>query len=87
MKKNPDHLVSHYEEGVELALEDDKYVFFMESSTIKYITQRKCNLTEVGDFLDHKYYGIAMQKGKIKSSRQVCCIFRLIFIYVYRFKI
>jgi ionotropic glutamate receptor len=40
------------------------YAFLMESTTIEYITQRKCNLVPVGDKLDQKGYGIAMKKGK-----------------------
>lgn len=37
-----------------------QYAFFMESSSIKYITHRECNLTQVGDLLDAKEYGIGM---------------------------
>lgn len=40
-----------------------KYAFFMESATIEYITERYCNLTQVGGLLDNKAYGIATKKG------------------------
>lgn len=36
----------------------------MESSSILYETERKCNLTQVGDKLDDKNYGIGMRKGE-----------------------
>lgn len=47
--------------------------FLMESSSILYETERKCNLTQVGDRLDDKNYGIGMRKGdrnhlKIKTK-------------------
>lgn len=47
----------------EVEAADGKYAFFMESATIEYITERYCNLTQVGGLLDSKGYGIATQKG------------------------
>lgn len=43
--------------------ETEKYAFFMESTSIEYITQRRCNLTSYGGRLDEKGYGIAMRKS------------------------
>ncbi|XP_011304726.1 glutamate receptor ionotropic, kainate 2-like isoform X2 [Fopius arisanus] len=43
--------------------EDGKYAFLMESASIAYVSQRECNLTQIGDPLDTKGYGIAMKKG------------------------
>ncbi|KAJ2951072.1 hypothetical protein O0L34_g5452 [Tuta absoluta] len=40
-----------------------KYAFFMESSMIKYYTERNCMLRMVGPPLDSKAYGIAMPKN------------------------
>ncbi|XP_048512589.1 glutamate receptor ionotropic, kainate 2-like [Athalia rosae] len=40
----------------------DKYAFFMESSTIAYEAERKCDLMMLGSLLDSKGYGIAMKK-------------------------
>lgn len=40
-----------------------KYAFLMESSSIQYIEQRECDLTQVGGLLDAKGYGIAMRKS------------------------
>lgn len=36
------------------------YAFLMESSQIEYEIETKCDLTQVGDWLDNKGYGIAM---------------------------
>lgn len=36
--------------------------FFMESTSIEYITERNCNLTQIGSPLDSKNYGIATRK-------------------------
>lgn len=41
-----------------------KYAFFMESATIEYITERYCNLTQVGGLLDNKGYGVATKKRR-----------------------
>ncbi|XP_015121885.1 glutamate receptor ionotropic, kainate 2 [Diachasma alloeum] len=49
--------------------EDGKYAFLMESSSIAYISQRQCNLTQIGDPLDSKGYGIAMRKGFIYRDK------------------
>ncbi|XP_059618967.1 glutamate receptor ionotropic, kainate 2-like [Phlebotomus argentipes] len=36
------------------------YAFLMESTTLEYITERNCDLMQVGGLLDSKGYGIAM---------------------------
>ena len=46
-----------------------KYAFFMESATIEYITERFCNLTQVGGLLDNKGYGIATKKGDSQTLK------------------
>ncbi|CAN7936994.1 unnamed protein product, partial [Ixodes hexagonus] len=40
------------------------YAFLMESTTIEYVVERHCQLTQVGGLLDSKGYGIAMPAGK-----------------------
>ena len=35
------------------------YAFLMESTSIEYITERHCELTQIGGMLDSKGYGIA----------------------------
>ncbi|CAG9860598.1 unnamed protein product [Phyllotreta striolata] len=58
---HPEYNVLDNDIGVQRA-EDGKYAFFMESSSIEYVTQRHCNLMQYGDHLDEKGYGIAMRK-------------------------
>ena len=40
-----------------------KYAFFMESASIEYLVERRCNLSQVGGLLDSKGYGIATKHG------------------------
>lgn len=42
------------------------FAFFMESTTLEYMTERNCNLTQIGGLLDSKGYGIAMPRGVLK---------------------
>ena len=57
-------LVDGNDAGVEKVEEmEGKYAFFMESSSIDYIVERRCNLTKVGSPLDSKGYGIATKQG------------------------
>lgn len=57
MKENND--------GVQRVIESEgDYAFFMESSSIDYQAQRKCDVRKVGANLDEKGYGIAMRKSK-----------------------
>lgn len=64
MKENPDVMMDSNPAGVEKA-KLGLFGFFMESSTIEYITQRQCEVMAVGDKLDQKGYGIAMKKGYV----------------------
>jgi ionotropic kainate glutamate receptor 2 len=48
-------MVSSNNEGIEKVIESDgKYAFMMESSTIQYIIERNCKLTQIGGNLDNK---------------------------------
>ncbi|XP_015783967.1 glutamate receptor ionotropic, kainate 2 [Tetranychus urticae] len=49
-------------DGVRRVLKGN-YAFLMESLSILYNVNRYCNLTQVGDLLDQKGYGIAMRPG------------------------
>ena len=40
------------------------YAFLMESTSLEYITERYCDLTQIGGLLDSKGYGIAMPVSK-----------------------
>lgn len=35
----------------------------MESTSIEYLTERHCDVTQIGGLLDEKGYGIAMRKS------------------------
>lgn len=62
MKYNPEDMPKENSVGVKLA-EDERYAFFMESTSITYVTQRSCDLMMYGNLLDDKGYGIAMRKS------------------------
>ncbi|XP_032677549.1 glutamate receptor ionotropic, kainate 2-like isoform X2 [Odontomachus brunneus] len=60
-------LMGKNEDGLR-KVQQENYAFLMESSSIEYIKQRECNVTQVGGLLDAKSYGIAMRKGKTASK-------------------
>lgn len=61
----PSVFVSSNEEGVErVAKSNGAYAFLMESTAIEYITEKNCNMTQIGGQLDSKGYGIAMPFSK-----------------------
>lgn len=45
------------------------YAYLMESVSIEYYTERNCNLTQVGEKLDDKNYGIGMRQSERIYSR------------------
>ncbi|CAG9860825.1 unnamed protein product [Phyllotreta striolata] len=53
------------------------YAFFMEDQSIEYETQRKCDLTQVGEKLDEKGYGIAMRKNSSYRNSLSTAILKL----------
>lgn len=64
MMSDPTLLTSGNPEGIERVYNgSEDYGFLMESKSIEYETERKCNLTQVGDPLDDKNYGIGMRKS------------------------
>ncbi|KAH9389246.1 hypothetical protein TYRP_008603, partial [Tyrophagus putrescentiae] len=54
----PSVFVESNDKGVE-RVEKGDYAYLMESTTIEYNTERKCDLYQVGSLLDSKGYGIA----------------------------
>lgn len=53
------------DEGVERVQKGKNlYAFFMESTTLEYNVERKCDLVQIGGWLDYKSYGIAMPFSK-----------------------
>lgn len=61
--KKPSVFVSTYEEGIKRVMEGN-FAFLMESTTLDYVVQRNCNLTQIGGLLDSKGYGIGTPKGE-----------------------
>lgn len=60
-------LVKNNDEGIQRVLTTD-YALLMESTSIEYVTQRNCNLTQIGGLIDSKGYGVGTPIGKILSS-------------------
>uniref|UniRef100_A0A3B3XVH7 Glutamate receptor n=1 Tax=Poecilia mexicana TaxID=48701 RepID=A0A3B3XVH7_9TELE len=50
-------LVKNNREGIQRVLTTD-YALLMESTSIEYISQRNCNLTQIGGLIDSKGYGV-----------------------------
>ena len=52
---NPDVFVGSNDEGIDrVVAANGKYAFFMESSSIQYIIERNCDVTQIGGTLDTK---------------------------------
>lgn len=61
----PSVFASTNAEGVERVAKSKRgYAFFMESTSIEYVVERNCELTQVGGLLDSKGYGVAMPLSK-----------------------
>ncbi|XP_075228075.1 glutamate receptor ionotropic, kainate 2-like isoform X2 [Lycorma delicatula] len=57
----PSVFVKNNDEGVERVQKGKRqYAYFMESTSIEYQMERKCDLAMIGGLLDSKGYGIAM---------------------------
>ncbi len=67
MTNHPELLTADNNEGLKWA-QTKNYAFLMESSSIEYLIERNCDVTQVGGLLDDKGYGIAMRKSKKKNS-------------------
>lgn len=63
MMDHSDLLTSNNAEGQERA-RSENYAYLMESTSIEYIVERDCELTQIGSLLDDKGYGIAMKKSQ-----------------------
>ncbi|XP_026462713.1 glutamate receptor ionotropic, kainate 2-like, partial [Ctenocephalides felis] len=57
----PSVFTTSNDEGVERVLKGKRlYAFLMESTSLQYVIERNCELTQIGGRLDSKGYGIAM---------------------------
>lgn len=69
MKKHEKNLPTENKDGIEKTFKkyeknDSNYAFLVESAIIEYEIERKCNLTQIGELLDDKNYGIGMRQSK-----------------------
>uniref|UniRef100_A0A8C3GHT2 Glutamate receptor n=1 Tax=Cairina moschata TaxID=8855 RepID=A0A8C3GHT2_CAIMO len=76
MSSKPTALVKSNEEGIQRTLTAD-YALLMESTTIEYITQRNCNLTQIGGLIDSKGYGIGTPMGSPYRDKITIAILQL----------
>lgn len=69
----PSVFVDSNEDGIQRVKQSNRgYAFLMESATIDYITQRECNLTRIGNWLDSKAYGIGMPMSMFICFESFC---------------
>lgn len=79
----PSVFTSSNMEGVDRVVKGKgSYAFLMESTSIEYVIERNCELTQVGGMLDSKGYGIAMP-----PSKSAIDIWKRIFISILERKI
>ncbi|KAG9263675.1 glutamate receptor ionotropic, kainate 1 isoform X1 [Astyanax mexicanus] len=69
-------LVKNTREGITRVLTTD-YALLMESSSIEYISQRNCNLTQVGGLIDSKGYGVGTPIGSPYRDKITIAILQL----------
>ncbi|KAG0711541.1 Glutamate receptor ionotropic, kainate 2 [Chionoecetes opilio] len=76
--QNPTVYTKSNEEGVKRVQKGDgMYAYMMESSSIEYITERYCDLSQVGGPLDSKSYGIALPPGSSYRTLINAAVLRL----------
>jgi glutamate receptor, ionotropic, invertebrate len=78
---HPEHMTGSNDEGLERA-KAGKYAYMMESSSIEYIIERNCEVTQVGGELDAKGYGIAMKKSLFYHSQLMRIKFFLTLLFI-----
>ena len=65
MDQDDTNFVKSNSEGTDRVMKDNgKYAFLMESTSVEFIVERRCELTKVGGLLDTKGYGIALPPSK-----------------------
>ena len=66
----PSVFVKSNMEGVErVQRSNGAYAFLMESTSIEFFVERRCDLTQIGSMMDSKGYGIAMRPGRITANQ------------------
>ncbi|XP_058127389.1 glutamate receptor ionotropic, kainate 2-like [Anopheles ziemanni] len=76
MMDNVELLTSSNPEGLQ-RVKTENYAFLMESTSIEYIVERECDVTQIGGLLDDKGYGIAMRKNSPYRSALSEAVLRL----------
>ncbi|GFQ98585.1 glutamate receptor ionotropic, kainate 2 [Trichonephila clavata] len=74
--QRPDVFTDNNQKGVE-RVKKGNYAFLMESTTIEFIVERNCDLTQVGGLLDSKGYGIATPHGSPYRTHMSSAILKL----------
>uniref|UniRef100_A0A8C6P5J2 Glutamate receptor n=1 Tax=Nothobranchius furzeri TaxID=105023 RepID=A0A8C6P5J2_NOTFU len=69
-------LVKNNKEGITRVLTTD-YAMLMESTSIEYISQRNCNLTQIGGLIDSKGYGVGTPIGSPYRDKITIAILQL----------
>ncbi|XP_036098867.1 glutamate receptor ionotropic, kainate 1 isoform X6 [Molossus molossus] len=69
-------LVRSSAEGIRRVLSAD-FALLMESTSIEYVTQRDCNLTQIGGLLDSKGYGVGTPIGSPYRDKVTIAILQL----------
>ncbi|XP_054983237.1 glutamate receptor ionotropic, kainate 1 isoform X1 [Sorex araneus] len=69
-------LVQNNEEAIQRVLTTD-YALLMESTSIEYVTQRNCNLTQIGGLIDSKGYGVGTPIGSPYRDKITIAILQL----------
>lgn len=80
MESQPTHLsvfTTSNIDGVDRVIKaKGTYAFLMESTSIEYVIERNCELTQVGGLLDSKGYGIAMPQSESIYFSNLFCLFK-----------
>uniref|UniRef100_A0A3P9JV93 Glutamate receptor n=1 Tax=Oryzias latipes TaxID=8090 RepID=A0A3P9JV93_ORYLA len=69
-------MVGSVEDGIHRVLTSD-YAFLTESTTIEFVTQRNCNLTQIGGLIDSKAYGVGTPMGSPYRDKITIAILQL----------
>ncbi|XP_045719570.1 glutamate receptor ionotropic, kainate 1 isoform X8 [Mirounga angustirostris] len=69
-------LVKNSDDGIQRVLTTD-YALLMESTSIEYVTQRNCNLTQIGGLIDSKGYGVGTPIGSPYRDKITIAILQL----------
>ncbi|KAM3837358.1 glutamate receptor ionotropic, kainate 1 isoform 1-T1 [Vipera latastei] len=69
-------LVKNNDIGIQRVLTTD-YALLMESTSIEYVTQRNCNLTQIGGLIDSKGYGVGTPIGSPYRDKITIAILQL----------